>query len=467
MRYQFHGSNFLCTCKKVVITGLLAAGLMGFSLMLPAAPEKPAVLTENQVIQLFYQRNLDLLAARYSIDRAQAQEIIASAIPNPTISVQIAELSKNPNINSAALGCTKGRNVNCGPAEIYAFNQLIEIAGKRGLRMQSSAIATQAAESDFRDALRILTNVIRDAYFGLLQAQKNHWLAKEIVTHYQDIVRDNRLRLKAGEIRGPDFLRINMESLKAQADLDNAEAAVEQAQGNLATVLNWPDIDMQLVVDDKWPEIREIGQSLAREALIEKALSFRPDLQGDKLRADQADKDLILANRLKYPDVTLNAGFARDPSNTVLNTGFVGISIPVPLFYQYKGEINKASVNLGQMHLAVEETKLAVRNDIVASLAAWKSTDKIVRLYEKELVQQARQVRDRTELAYTKGVIGVLEFIDAQRSYKSVMLDYYTAMINRVNAYYDLAKSIGEEPNADLSLPIGESVKSKLSTKKK
>ncbi len=466
MRHRFHESGFLCKNHRIIIAVLLIK-LIFFALPLFAAPVKPILLTENQAIQLFYQRNLNLLAARYNIDQAQAQEIIASAIPNPTISVQISELSKNPNINSAALGCPKGHNINCNPAETYAFSQLIEMAGKRGLRMQSSAIAIQAAESDFRDALRILTNIVRDAYFGLLQAQKNHWLAKEIVTHYQDIVRDNRLRLQAGDIRGPDFLRINMESLRAQVDLDNTEAAIEQAQGNLAMVLNWPDITMQLAAEDKWPEIREIGQNLAREALIEKALSLRPDLQGDMLRADQADKDLILANRLKYPDVTLNAGFARDPSNTVLNTGFVGISIPVPLFYQYKGEVNKASANLGQMHLAVEETKLAVRNDIVASLAAWKSTDKIVRLYEKELVQQARQVRDRTELAYTKGVIGVLEFIDAQRSYKSVMLDYYTAMINRVNAYYDLAKSIGVEPNADLSLPIGEPVKAKLSTKKK
>ena len=45
----------------------------------------------------------------------------------------------------------------------------------------------------------------------------------------------------------------------------------------------------------------------------------------------------------------------------------------------------------------------------------------------------------------------MLDFIDAQRTYKSVMLDYYTASINRVNAYYDLAKSLGVEPNADLT----------------
>ena len=45
----------------------------------------------------------------------------------------------------------------------------------------------------------------------------------------------------------------------------------------------------------------------------------------------------------------------------------------------------------------------------------------------------------------------MLDFIDAQRNYKSVMLDYYTAMTNRINAYYDLAKSLGVEPDAELT----------------
>ena len=58
----------------------------------------------------------------------------------------------------------------------------------------------------------------------LLQAQKNRWLAQEIVNHYKDIVSSNRLRLQAGDIAESDFLRIEMEALRAQSDLDNAQA---------------------------------------------------------------------------------------------------------------------------------------------------------------------------------------------------------------------------------------------------
>ncbi len=442
--------------QRRLITRLRTVSLLWLSLLsFPTAAEE-VLLTEKQAISLFYQRNLDLLAARYNIENAQAQEIIASAIPNPTIGVQVLELSHNMNQNSGAIGCSQtggatGQNHNCGPAEYFTFTQLIEMAGKRGLRMQSTAIGTQAAESDFRDAVRIVTNMVRDAYYGLVQAQKNRWLAQEIVDYFKEIVAANRLRLQAGDIAESDFLRIEMESMRASSDLDNAQAAEEQARAALAAILNWPDKSMQFVADEQAPVFQEIGQSEQRATLINKALALRPDLLGDKQRADQAEKDLIRSQRLKYPDVTFNAGQARDPSNTVLNTYFLGASAQVPLFYQYQGEENQAAVNLNKMRLAAEETELAVRSDVVNSLAAWKSTNKVVQRYENALLERARKVRDRMELAYRKGGTTVLDFIDAQRDYKSVMLDYYTVSINRINAYYDLAKSLAVEPDADLN----------------
>jgi cobalt-zinc-cadmium efflux system outer membrane protein len=52
---------------------------------------------------------------------------------------------------------------------------------------------------------------------------------------------------------------------------------------------------------------------------------------------------------------------------------------------------------------------------------------------------------------YVKGGITVLDFIQAQRDYKSVMLGYYSAATNRINAYYNLAASLGVEPDVELS----------------
>jgi outer membrane protein, heavy metal efflux system len=406
-------------------------------------------LSVDEALALFYQRNLDLIAAQYNIDQSRAEALIAGAIPNPTFSFQLNELTSKTNSGANAIGCNHNPSVSCGPAEYFSFSQLIEVAGKRGLRIQSSGFATQAAESDFRDAERIFSNMVRDAYYGLLQMQKNRWLAQEIVDHYQVIIKANRLRLQHGDISESDFLRVRMEAMRAGSDLDNAQTAVEQAQANLAMILRWPDKGMQFEAKEQWPEVMDIGQHLPKDELISIALKQRPDLEADKQRALQAQKELELARRLNYPDVTVTGGYARDPSNNNLDTGFIGFSVPIPLFYQHKGESDKAAVNFNQSRLAADQTELTIHTEVVSNLAAWNSADKIAQRFKEGLLDDALTVRDSSELAYSIGATSVLDFIEAQRSYKNVMRDYFAAMVNRTNAYYDLAKSLGEELNAD------------------
>ncbi|WP_020482906.1 TolC family protein [Methylomonas sp. MK1] len=423
---------------------IAALGLLG-SVMAFQAQAQTVPLSIDEALAIFYQRNLDLIAAQYNIDQSRADAVIAAAIPNPTLGVQISEISNRPNIGSNASGCNHDPNVSCGPAEYFSFSQLVEVAGKRGLRIESSGFATQAAESDFRDAVRIFSNLVRDAYYDLLLAQKNRWLAQEIVDHYQTITKANQLRMNSGDIAESDFLRVKMEALRAQSDLDTAQSSEEQAQAGLAVILRWPKDGLAFEAKEQWPEIKDLGQNGSIDALMQTALQQRPDLLADKQRAAQAEKELELARRLKYPDVTVNAGYARDPSNNALNSFFVGVSVPVPLFDQYQGQSDKAAVSLNQNQLAVEQTELRIRNEITTALATWQSADKIVQRFQSGLLDDARAVRNSAELAYSKGATSVLDFIEAQRSYKSVMRDYSQALISRANAYYDLAKALGED----------------------
>lgn len=417
---------------------LFLIGLLGCSFAALGQIKREVSLDE--ALAMFYQRNLDLIAAQYNVDQARADELVAGAIPNPVLGFQLSELSHNPNLGSQARGCNHDATASCGPAEIFSFTQLIEIAGKRGLRMESSAFGTLAAESDFKDAVRIFSNLVSDSYYDLLQMQKNRWLAEELVQHYKQIAEVNRLRLKGGDISEADYLRVKLEASRAESDLDNAMAVEEQAQAKLLMLLRWPEKDLKLVAKEQWPVIRDLGQQTDEAELMQKAFVQRPDLVADKQRADQADKALELARRLKYPDLTVNAGYARDPSNNALNSFFVGVNVPVPLFYQYQGESDKAAVQMSQSRVAVEQTELAIRNEVTSALAIWRSSDRILQRFHQGLLEEATTVRNSAELAYSRGATSVLDLIEAQRSYRNIMRDYYAAMINRTNAYYDLAK---------------------------
>ena len=395
-------------------------------------------ITEEQAIALFYQRNLSLIAAHFNIDDAHAQEIIAAAIPNPVFSFTIGALTPS-------MFQQQYNNLTSLPAISPQIQQLIETAGKRRLRIESSELASEAVNFDLQDTARVLTNAVRHSYYSLLLAQKTSKVATENYERYREILRVNAIRLKVGDIAATDFTRMEVESLKAQGDQDQAKTALNLARADLLLLLGWPENSLEIVAVETWAQASNEIARAGQEQLVAKAIERRPDLQAARVRIDQAKKMLTLANRLVIPDVTVNAYYQRDPGNFFTDSGGIGFSVPLPLFYRQEGEISKARVALSTSELAVKQVEQSVRADVMKALSSWQSADAIAQRFESSVVKRIEMLRKAQEIAYEKGAVGLLDLIDAERSYKAMMLDYYTALANRSNAWADLLMAYGEE----------------------
>ena len=396
-----------------------------------------AILTEDEAIALFFQRNLGLIAAKYNVDQSRAEEIIAAAIPNPVFSFWLVELSNQWKVSN--------QNTRSLPGYTIMIQQLIETAGKRGLRMEGAEMGTEAAELDLMDVIRVLSNAVRHAFYGLLLAQKNLDVAKDNLARYQRILEANQIRLEAGDISEIDYTRIEVENLKAQGELDRTETALKQARTELLLLLGWPENSLTLTAAEAWPKSNLKDDLYREDALTRKALATRPDFRAAKVRIDQAGKNLELARRLVYPDVTVTAAYAKDPGNYFTNTGQLALSMPLPIFYRQEGEIAKAGVALNNAEINLRQTEQNVKADVVKALSAWKSADAIAKRFEQSVLERIEKLRVAQEFAYQKGATGLLDLIDAERSYRAMMLDYYTALANRSNAWADLVMALGEE----------------------
>ena len=395
-------------------------------------------ITEQQAIAMFYQHNLSLIAAHFNIDDARAQEIISGAIPNPVFSFSLGALTPS-------MFQSQYSNMTSLPAITPQIQQLIETAGKRRLRIESSELATEAVSFDLQDTTRILTNAVRHSYYNLLLAQKNANVATENFERYREILRVNAVRLKVGDIAATDFTRMEVESLKAQGDQDQAKTALNQARADLLLLLGWPENSLNISAVETWAQANNTLAKTAQDQLVVQAIERRPDLQAARVRIDQAGKLLTLANRLAIPDVTVNAYYQRDPGNFFTDSGGIGFSVPLPLFYRQEGEISKAKVALSSSELAVKQAEQGVQADVMKALSAWQSADAIAQRFETDVVKRIELLRKAQEMAYQKGAVGLLDLIDAERNYKAMMLDYYTALASRSNAWADLLMAYGEE----------------------
>ena len=402
-----------------------------------APTEGQLTVTEEQVIALFYQRNLGLIAANLNIDkRSGPRNHCRGDFPIPC--------SVSPFKNWTLRFPAENRHLAV-PALLPHIQQLIETAGKRRLRIESSELATEAVNFDVQDVARVLTNAVRRSFYNLLLAQKMVKVASDNLEHYREILTVNEIRLKVGDIAETDFIRIEVESLKAQGDQDQARTALSQARAELLLLLGWPEDSIEISAVDTWPVASPEIVMVRQEELVRRALERRPDMRAARIRIAQAKKLLTLAQRQVIPDVTISAFYDQDQGNQFPRTGGVGISLPIPLFYQQKGEISQARVGVTSADLALRQAEQGVQAEVMKASASWQSAEAIARRFETSVVKRIETLRKAQGLAYQKGAVGVLDLIDAQRSYKAIMLDYYTALANRSKAWADLLMAYGEE----------------------
>jgi cobalt-zinc-cadmium efflux system outer membrane protein len=67
----------------------------------------------------------------------------------------------------------------------------------------------------------------------------------------------------------------------------------------------------------------------------------------------------------------------------------------------------------------------------------------VAKLYESGYLKQAQDSRDISEYAYRRGAASLLDFLDAERSYRATQLAYRQALANYLLAVEQLKESAG------------------------
>ena len=117
----------------------------------------------NDALALFINQNLDVLIAKYGIEYSKGQQITAGLFPNPVAT--IGTLSS----------FTQGRTSSSSGALSGQIQQLFELAGKRGYRIESAGYGIQSTEASFGDAVRQLGLTVKDTYYRIQLAQRRLW----------------------------------------------------------------------------------------------------------------------------------------------------------------------------------------------------------------------------------------------------------------------------------------------------
>ena len=81
--------------------------------------------------------------------------------------------------------------------------------------------------------------------------------------------------------------------------------------------------------------------------------------------------------------------------------------------------------------------------DVANAYVAFKVGDEVVELYQSGYLKQAEDSRDISEYAYKRGAASLLDFLDAERSYRATQLAYRQALSTYMLAVEQLREVVG------------------------
>jgi outer membrane protein, heavy metal efflux system len=387
-------------------------------------------ITLDQAIELALKNNPGLKAGRTIMDQSRAQEVTAGLRPNPTLSWD----SQFMPVFHPSLFSTETLN------ELQQFDMgigyLIERGKKRQRRLDAARDQTRVTQAQVFDAERTLTFNVAQQFINVLLAKSNLDFATQDLASFRHTVSINEERYKAGDISQGDLLKTKIQLLQFETDVTSARLAKVQALASLRQLIGYDSVprDYDVIGDLEYAPITVRLDDLEATALRE-----RPDLRAANLGINAARSQLALARANGKQD--LNAAF--DYSHVSgFSSGTTSFTIPLAFFNRNQGEIARTRFALNQSEFNAKASQETVLTDVKNAYEAVKTDQEVVDLYRSGYLKQAQESRDISEFAYQQGAAALLDFLDAERSYRSTQLAYRQALAAYTLALEQLRQAV-------------------------
>ena len=413
--------------------GQSVALTLAFFLLLAGvgAGQSATLITLDQAIDLGLAHNHTLRAERTLIKQNQAQEITANLRPNPTLvgDAQFIPIFQPDNFSSDYLNESQQFDLGLG----YLF----ERGGKRQRRLQAAKDQTAVTVSQVTDAERTLAFNVGQQFVDVLLAESTLQFAEQDLKSFQQTVDVGEAQYKAGAISEGDYLKIKLQLLQFQTDVSSARLARVQALVSLRELLGYDAVPANF---DVIGDLAYQPLQASVEDLQAKALNLRPDLRAAQLGVTAAQSQILLAQANGKQDVTGTGDYTHVGG---VSSASLFFSMPLPIFNRNQGEIARTRFALTAAQETQQLASDTVLGDVSNAYEGLKSNDEVVQLYVAGYLKQAQDSRDISEYAYRRGAATLLDFLDAERSYRAIQLAYRQALASYMTALEQLKTAVG------------------------
>lgn len=372
--------------------------------------------------QIALNNNPLITQAAADIEAAMGGAVQAGAYPNPTVGYE-----------ADTVGSAGTRNY-----QGMFFIQDVITAGKLDLARSIANVDLMNKQLALRKARAELLAKVRTGYYAVLVARESLKYNEALVTFTNEVYRVQVEQLKGGQAAAYEPMQLRALAVQSRGAFQQAKIRYVSAWKQLAASLGDPTMPAAILEGDA----DHSSPPIDYETALQSMLSTHTDVLTARNLEFQARLNVRLQEVTPVPDVKIYSAIQRDFTTpplgrTVYN---VQIGVPVPVFNQNRGGIQKAR---GELVRASEQLNTS-RNELSAQLAdafeRYENNRILLQYYHDQILpDQARVYRGVYERhQQVSEQVGFGDIIVAQQNLLTSITNYVNAMNGQWNAYADL-----------------------------
>jgi cobalt-zinc-cadmium efflux system outer membrane protein len=374
--------------------------------------------TINDLISISLESSPQVLAARDQAKAIKGQLSTARAIPNPEFEVATGQ-------QRSATGPLTVGNVSS-----WAVTQPLDMPYTRFPRVNAAEANLRAAEAT-RIAFEVETiSRVQQRFYELMRREAEQKAAEEDMSLTKQIRDRMQIRYDVGETARFELIRVQTEFLNAQIAAESSKLRVEQARSQLRQVVGHQmPADFTVVAEQPKPEALP---SLTQ--LLNEVQSQSPELQKAKAEVEATESKLSFEKNSRLPRLAFKASQYNDPNFT---DRLYGLQVSIPIWDFKSGQIAEAEANASKAKNQLNAQSQTLDQQMETAYKLYQMTSYQVKVLSQEVVQLAGSAQRIAEVSYRYGERGMLEYLDAQRTFRAARNDL-------IKARFDLASVVTE-----------------------
>ncbi len=295
---------------------------------------------------------------------------------------------------------------------------------QRGPRVRRAGAELRGAEADARAAIQRIQLDAATAYSRVALARVAVDASRDVVSWLDTVVTYNRSRVREGAAAEADLIRSEVERNRASADAAMQEAELAQAFAELTSFLGDPRApstsDFVVAIDDL---------PLGAPGLVRGIEHEKPEVRAARERSSAAKAGVAAERSMFLRQIGATVGTKRSEG---ISTLVAGVSLPVPLFDQNRGGLERARAerDVAELELSAEQRQ-ATAALAGATASATLLSNRLTTLAERDAagriayLARADEGRRIALGAYREGAVALFQVIDATRAWADARLAYY------------------------------------------